>query len=95
VLAPVLGQALLVALKASESIQRRLNSIVQNSTDVVTIVGADHRVRWQAESIRRVLGHSPTRSSARACAISSTRTTAPRSTATSPTPKAIPSTAAR
>ena len=58
-LAPVLGQALLVALRASEIIQRRLNSIVQNSTDVVTIVGADHRVRWQAESIRRVLGHSP------------------------------------
>ena len=53
------GQALLVALKASEIIQRRLNSIVQNSTDVVTIVGADHRVRWQAESIRRVLGHDP------------------------------------
>lgn len=58
-LAPVLGQALVVALRTSEIIQRRLNSIVQNSTDVVTIVGADHRVLWQAESIRRVLGHSP------------------------------------
>ncbi|MBE2317530.1 EAL domain-containing protein [Solirubrobacter sp. CPCC 204708] len=58
-LAPVLAQALLVALKTSETIQRRLNSIVQNSTDVVTIVGADHRVRWQAESIRGVLGHAP------------------------------------
>ena len=58
-LAPVLAQALLVALKTSETIQRRLNSIVQNSTDVVTIVGSDQRVRWQAESIRRVLGHAP------------------------------------
>ena len=52
-------QALLVALRASEIIQRRLTSIVQNSTDVVTIVGADQRIRWQAESIRGVLGHEP------------------------------------
>ena len=58
-LAPVLGQALFVALRASEIIQRRLTSIVQNSTDVVTIVGADQRVRWQAASIRGVLGHEP------------------------------------
>ncbi|MDA0180645.1 EAL domain-containing protein [Solirubrobacter phytolaccae] len=58
-LAPILVQALLVALRASETIQRRLNSIVQNSTDVVTIVGDDQRVRWQAESIRGVLGHDP------------------------------------
>jgi diguanylate cyclase (GGDEF)-like protein/PAS domain S-box-containing protein len=58
-LVPVMTQALIAALKTSETIQRRLNSIVQNSTDVVTIVGADHRVRWQAESIRRVLGHAP------------------------------------
>ena len=58
-LAPVLGQALFVALRASEIIQRRLTSIVQNSTDVVTIVGADQRVVWQAASIRGVLGHEP------------------------------------
>ena len=56
-LAPVLGQALYRALRASEIIQRRLTSIVQNSTDVVTIVGQDLRVRWQAESIQTVLGH--------------------------------------
>ena len=55
----MLGQALFVALRASEIIQRRLTSIVQNSTDVVTIVGADQRIRWQAESIRNVLGHEP------------------------------------
>ena len=58
-LVPFMCQALLAALRASEIIQRRLNSIVQNSTDVVTIVGADQRVRWQAESIRGVLGHEP------------------------------------
>jgi diguanylate cyclase (GGDEF)-like protein/PAS domain S-box-containing protein len=58
-LAPILGQSLFAALRASEIIQRRLNSIVQNSTDVVTIVGADLRIRWQAESIRNVLGHDP------------------------------------
>ena len=56
-LVPLMCQALLAALRASEIIQRRLNSIVQNSTDVVTIVGADQRIRWQAESIRNVLGH--------------------------------------
>ena len=56
-LVPLMCQALLAALRASEIIQRRLNSIVQNSTDVVTIVGADQRIRWQAESIRYVLGH--------------------------------------
>src|SRR5689334_22622477 len=58
-LAPVLGQALFVALRASEIIQRRLTSIVQNSTDVVTIVGAYQRIVWQAASIRNVLGHEP------------------------------------
>ena len=58
-LAPILGQALFAALRTSEIIQRRLTSIVQNSTDVVTIVGADLRVRWQAASIRGVLGQDP------------------------------------
>ena len=57
-LVPLMCQALLAALRASEIIQRKLNSIVQNSTDVVTIVGADQRIRWQAESIRNVLGHA-------------------------------------
>ena len=58
-LAPILGQSLSVALRASETIQRRLTSIVQNSTDVVTIVGADLRIRWQAASIRGVLAQDP------------------------------------
>ncbi len=55
----MLGQSLSVALRASEIIQRRLTSIVQNSTDVVTIVGEDLRVRWQAASIRGVLSLEP------------------------------------
>src|SRR4051794_34847278 len=58
-LAPIMAQALLGALRASETIQRRLTSIVQNSTDVVTIVGADFRIRWQAASIRGVLAQDP------------------------------------
>jgi len=58
-LAPVLGQGLLIALRTSEIVQRRLTSIVQNSTDVVTIVGADLRIRWQAASIRGVLAQDP------------------------------------
>ena len=58
-LVPFMCQALLGALRASETIQRRLNSLVQNSTDVVTIVGSDQTVRWQADSIRGVLGHEP------------------------------------
>jgi diguanylate cyclase (GGDEF)-like protein/PAS domain S-box-containing protein len=58
-LAPILGQSLSAALRASEIIQRRLTSLVQNSTDVVSIVGEDLRVRWQAASIRGVLGHNP------------------------------------
>ena len=58
-LAPILGQSLLAALRASEIVQRRLTSLVQNSTDVVSVVGGDLRVRWQAASIRGVLGHDP------------------------------------
>ena len=58
-LAPALMQALSAAMASSEAIQRRLSSLVQNSTDVITIVGEDMRVQWQAESIRGVLGHDP------------------------------------
>src|SRR4051794_10496608 len=58
-LAPVASQSLSVALRASETMQRRLSSIIQNSTDVVTIVGRDLRIRWQAASIRGVLAQDP------------------------------------
>ena len=93
-LAPILGQSLFAALRASEIIQRRLTSIVQNSTDVVTIVGEDLRVRWQAASIRGVLAQDPDAIVGTPSTTSSTRTTAPRSTATSPRPPATPTTRA-
>jgi diguanylate cyclase (GGDEF)-like protein/PAS domain S-box-containing protein len=55
-LVPTIMQALGGALRLSEASQRRLRSLVQNSTDVMTVVGADLRVRWQAESILGALG---------------------------------------
>jgi diguanylate cyclase (GGDEF)-like protein/PAS domain S-box-containing protein len=55
-LVPLIMQALGGALRSSEASQRRLRSLVQNSTDVMTVVGADLLVRWQAESIRGALG---------------------------------------
>ncbi|MGO9900464.1 MAG: putative bifunctional diguanylate cyclase/phosphodiesterase [Solirubrobacteraceae bacterium] len=58
-LAPPLMQALRSALERLERTQQRFASLIQNSTDIVTVVGADLTVRWQAESIRSVLGHEP------------------------------------
>jgi diguanylate cyclase (GGDEF)-like protein/PAS domain S-box-containing protein len=55
-LVPLIMQALGGALRLSEASQRRLRSLVQNSTDVMTVVGSDLRVRWQAESILGALG---------------------------------------
>ena len=55
-LVPTIMQALGGALRLSEASQRRLRSLVQNSTDVMTVVGTDLRVRWQAESILGALG---------------------------------------
>jgi diguanylate cyclase (GGDEF)-like protein/PAS domain S-box-containing protein len=58
-IAPGVLNLLRAALDRSEQSERRLSSLVQNSTDVVTVVGADLRIRWQADSIRAVLGHDP------------------------------------
>jgi diguanylate cyclase (GGDEF)-like protein/PAS domain S-box-containing protein len=58
-IAPGVLNTLRAALERSEQSERRLSSLVQNSTDVVTVVGADLRIRWQADSIRTVLGHDP------------------------------------
>jgi two-component system cell cycle sensor histidine kinase/response regulator CckA len=45
-------------LRGSEA---RLRAVLERSTDIITIVGADLRIRWQAASILRVLGLEPER----------------------------------
>ena len=57
--APPLMQALRHAFERIERSERRLASLIENSTDIVTVVGADLTIRWQAKSIQNVLGHEP------------------------------------
>jgi diguanylate cyclase (GGDEF)-like protein/PAS domain S-box-containing protein len=57
--APPVMQALRTACERSEHSERRLASLIQNSTDIVTVVAPDLTIRWQADSIRNVLGHDP------------------------------------
>jgi len=52
-------QILVDALQRSERSEARLRSVVEDSSDVVTILGDDLRIRWQAPSVRAVLGHAP------------------------------------
>lgn len=59
--APLVMQALRTACERSEQSERRLASLIQNSTDIVTVVAEDLMIRWQADSIRNVLGHDPRR----------------------------------
>ena len=56
---PLVMQALRIALERSERSERRLTSLIQNSTDIVTVVAADLTISWQAESILSVLGRDP------------------------------------
>jgi diguanylate cyclase (GGDEF)-like protein/PAS domain S-box-containing protein len=57
--APLVMQALRTACERSEDSERRLASLIQNSTDIVTVVASDLMIRWQADSILNVLGHDP------------------------------------
>jgi len=41
------------------SSEARLRTLVEHSTDVVTVLGADLLVQWQAASVARVFGHDP------------------------------------
>ena len=39
--------------------EQRIRTLVEHSSDVVTVLGRDLRVRWQAASVRRLLGLEP------------------------------------
>jgi diguanylate cyclase (GGDEF)-like protein/PAS domain S-box-containing protein len=38
---------------------RRIRALLEHANDVLTVIGPDLRVRWQASSLRRMLGHDP------------------------------------
>jgi diguanylate cyclase (GGDEF)-like protein/PAS domain S-box-containing protein len=58
-LVPGFVQMLRSSIVGLQDSERRLASLVQNSTDIVTIVDDDLHIRWQAESIHAVLGWEP------------------------------------
>ena len=47
------------AEEALASSEKRFRSLVQNASDVITILNADGRVRYVSPSVERVLGYSP------------------------------------
>ena len=75
-LVPGVLQAFRSALEGLEGSERRLRSLVENSTDVVTVIGEDLTVQWQAEAIRGCSGSTPASSSAARSWRSCTPTTA-------------------
>ncbi len=58
-LATAVMQMLARSLHDLQRSERRVRAMLEHSTDVVTIVEDDLRIRWQAPSIRRVLGRDP------------------------------------
>jgi PAS domain S-box-containing protein len=54
---PLVMPGLRTVLTRLESSEQRLGSLIEHSTDVVTVLGEDLRVTWQAKSIRAVLGY--------------------------------------
>jgi len=39
--------------------EERFRALVQNSSDAITIIDADHKIRYQSPSIERIFGHRP------------------------------------
>jgi diguanylate cyclase (GGDEF)-like protein/PAS domain S-box-containing protein len=42
-----------------QRVEARFRSLVQNATDLITVIDQDDTVRYQSPSVRRVLGHEP------------------------------------
>jgi diguanylate cyclase (GGDEF)-like protein/PAS domain S-box-containing protein len=63
ILAMQVGLALESALLTEDLHRRkseaRFKSLVQNSSDVMTVIGPDSTIRYQSPSVRRVLGYQP------------------------------------
>ena len=59
VMAPLVMHALRATIERLQRNEVRLRSLLEHSTDVVTLVDADTRVLYQAPSIRAVLGYEP------------------------------------
>ena len=57
VIIPLVLPGLRNALTWLEASEQRLESLIKNSTDVVTVLGEDLRIAWQAQSVRAVLGY--------------------------------------
>ena len=57
--APLVMRLLALALARLQASERRLASLIQHSTDIVTVVAADLTICWQADSLLRVLGQEP------------------------------------
>jgi PAS domain S-box-containing protein len=45
-----------VALRRSEA---RFRSLIENATDVITVLDADGRIRYESPSVKRILGYDP------------------------------------
>jgi len=50
-------QGLLAALTRLEASEQRLGSLIEHSTDIVTVLDRDGRIGWQARSLTPVLGY--------------------------------------
>jgi diguanylate cyclase (GGDEF)-like protein/PAS domain S-box-containing protein len=56
---PALMPALRAALEGVAASERRLRSLVHNSTDIIMVVDDALMIGWQSDAMRAVLGHAP------------------------------------